>query len=130
MSFSEDPTQGIEHGAAAGEDPAGSGAPDSTADPTQGAEVGEQPYEDPTQGAEVGESAYEDPDPGRRAGVGAGRGPDGAIDLSARRASQPGLNRSVPGRPDRDGVCCAERVRPRSLSRSSASRPKRRSSSC
>ena len=41
MSFSEDPTQGTEQGAAAGEDPAGSGAADTTADPTGGVEVGD-----------------------------------------------------------------------------------------
>ena len=82
MSFSEDPTQGIEQGAAAGEDPAGSGAADSTADPTGGAEVGEQPYEDPTQGSEVGEGAYEDPTQGDELGAARGRGPDGAVDLS------------------------------------------------
>ena len=75
MSFSEDPTQGITHGAAAGEDPAGAGAPDSTADPTQGDEVGEQVYEDPTQGIEVGEGADEDPTQGAERGALAGEDP-------------------------------------------------------
>ena len=65
MSFSEDPTQGTEHGEAVGEDPAGPAAPESTTDPTQGAEVGEQPYEDPTQGAEVGEDRVRGSHPGR-----------------------------------------------------------------
>jgi hypothetical protein len=61
MSFSEDPTQGIEHGEAAGEDPAGPVAPDSSTDPTQGGERGEQEYEDPTQGGEIGAAPGEDP---------------------------------------------------------------------
>ncbi len=71
MSFSEDPTQGIEQGAAAGEDPAGSGTPDTTADPTAGGVVGE----DPTQGSEVGEGAYEDPTQGDELGAAPGEDP-------------------------------------------------------
>jgi hypothetical protein len=71
MSFSEDPTQGIEHGATAGEDPAGSGAADTTADPTGGAVVGE----DPSQGSEVGEGAYEDPTQGDELGAAPGEDP-------------------------------------------------------
>ena len=75
MSFSEDPNQGTEHGAAAGEDPAGPETADSTMDPTQGAEVGEQPDEDPTQGSEVGEGAYEDPTQGAELGSRPGEDP-------------------------------------------------------
>jgi len=75
MSFSEDPTQGIEEGAAGGEDPAGAGAADTTADPSGGIEVGEQPYEDPSQGSEVGESAYEDPTQGDERGSAPGEDP-------------------------------------------------------
>ena len=68
MSFSDDPTQGIERGTVAGEDPVGAITPDSTVDPTRGAEVGERPYEDPTQGAELGAAAYEDPTQGAELG--------------------------------------------------------------
>jgi hypothetical protein len=75
MSFSEDPTQGIEHGAAAGEDPLGAGAGGSTADPTQGSEVGEQPYDDPTQGIEIGEAPHEDPTQGEELGSRPGEDP-------------------------------------------------------
>jgi len=75
MSFSEDPSQGIERGAAAGEDPAGSEAADVTMDPTQGAEVGEQPNEDPTQGGGMGEQAYEDPTQGTEVGSSPGEDP-------------------------------------------------------
>jgi hypothetical protein len=42
----------------------GSGRPDVTPDPTQGAQRSAEPYEDPTQGIEVGEQAYEDPSRG------------------------------------------------------------------
>jgi hypothetical protein len=65
MSFSEDPTQGA---GPAGDDPTGTGAPDSTSDPTQGKEVGEDPYEDPTEGDEVGEEPFEDSTQGRERG--------------------------------------------------------------
>jgi hypothetical protein len=75
MSFSEDPTQGTERGAAAGEDPEGPGAPDSTIDPTLGAERGEQEYEDPTQGGEIGQAQYEDPTQGGEIGSAAGEDP-------------------------------------------------------
>jgi hypothetical protein len=75
MSFSEDPSQGIERGAAAGEDPAGSEVADVTMDPTQGAEVGEQPDEDPTQGGGMGEQAYEDPTQGTEVGSSPGEDP-------------------------------------------------------
>jgi hypothetical protein len=75
VSFSEDPTQGIEQGATGGEDPAGSGAADSTADPSGGIEVGEQSNEDPSQGSEVGEGEYEDPTQGDELGAGAGEDP-------------------------------------------------------
>lgn len=75
MSFSEDPSQGIERGAAAGEDPAGPEAADVTMDPSQGTEVGEQPYEDPTQGGELGEQAYEDPTQGAEVGSNPGEDP-------------------------------------------------------
>jgi hypothetical protein len=75
MSFSEDPTQGVEHGSAAGEDPAGPGAPDSSADATQGKQPGEQPYDDPTQGREVGEDAREDPTQGGELGSSPGEDP-------------------------------------------------------
>jgi hypothetical protein len=75
MSFSEDPSQGIEQGAAASEDPAGSGVADTTADPTGGAEVGEQLYEDPSQGSEVGEGEYEDPTQGEERGALQGEDP-------------------------------------------------------
>jgi hypothetical protein len=66
MSFSEDPTQGV--GSIPGADPAGTGEPDSAVDPTQGEEIGEEPYEDPTQGHEVGETPYEDPTQGDELG--------------------------------------------------------------
>jgi hypothetical protein len=75
MSFSEDPTQGAEHGGAAGEDPAGSEAADTTGDPTQGTQVGERLYEDPTQGSEVGEAEYEDPTQGAEVGFRPGEDP-------------------------------------------------------
>jgi len=75
MSFSEDPTQGIEHGAPAGEDPAGPGAPDSSTDPTLGEERGEREYEDPTQGAEIGQAEYEDPTQGGEIGAAPGEDP-------------------------------------------------------
>jgi hypothetical protein len=75
MSFSEDPTQGTEPGAASGEDPVGPEAADSTEDSTQGAGVGEQPYEDPTQGDEVGQAADEDPTQGGERGSGPGEDP-------------------------------------------------------
>jgi hypothetical protein len=75
MSFSEDPTQGIEHGATGAEDPAGGGAADVTADPTGGTEVGEQPYEDPSQGSEVGETPYEDSTQGEELGSAPGEDP-------------------------------------------------------
>jgi hypothetical protein len=68
MSYSEDPTQGLEHGTAAGEDPTGAGAADSTPDPTQGAPLAGRASEDPTQGVEVGEGAYEDPTLGEELG--------------------------------------------------------------
>jgi len=76
MSFSEDPTQGT--GATPGEDPTGTGAVDSTTDPTLGTEVGEQPYEDPTQGDEVGEQSYEDPTQGGESGSLPGEDPTAA----------------------------------------------------
>jgi hypothetical protein len=75
MSFSEDPTQGTEHRAGAGEDPAGPGAPETTTDPTQGAELGEQAYEDPTQGDESGQAAYEVPTQGTELGSASGEDP-------------------------------------------------------
>ncbi len=78
MSFSEDPTQGRERGAVAGEDPVGTGAADSTADPTQGIEVGEEPYEDPTQGVESGAGAHEDPTEGSEVGSRPGEDPTAA----------------------------------------------------
>ena len=73
MSFSEDPTQGIERGATPDEDPVGPGEPDFTEDPTQG--VGAQPGEDPTQGAEEGEDPYEDPTQGAQLGSRPGEDP-------------------------------------------------------
>ncbi|HUA45193.1 MAG TPA: hypothetical protein VMA77_08205 [Solirubrobacteraceae bacterium] len=76
MSFSEDPTQGA--GATPGEDPTGTGAVDSMTDPTQGVEVGEQPYEDPTQGDEVGEGSYEDSTQGQELGSSPGEDPTAA----------------------------------------------------
>ncbi len=75
MSFSEDPTQGAEHGAAEGEDPVGSAAGDSSIDPTRGDEVGEQADEDPTQGVERGEAEYEDPTQGGELGSSPGEDP-------------------------------------------------------
>ena len=52
MSFSEDPTRGVGTGAASGQDPMGTGRPDVTPDPTQGAQAVEPPDEYPTQGSE------------------------------------------------------------------------------
>ena len=69
------PTQGRERGAVAGEDPVGAGAADSAPDPTQGVEVGEQPYEDPTQGIEPGAAAHEDPTEGSEVGSRPGEDP-------------------------------------------------------
>jgi hypothetical protein len=75
MSFSEDPTQGLERGAAAGEDPVGTGAADTTMDPTQGDDVVGPSSEDPTQGVERGETAYEDPTQGEELGSRPGEDP-------------------------------------------------------
>jgi hypothetical protein len=47
-----DPMQGVRTGATAGEDPMGTGRPDVTPDPTQGAVAVEPPYEDPSQRSE------------------------------------------------------------------------------
>lgn len=76
MSYSDDPTQGA--GSVPGDDPTGTGRVDPTVDETQGAEVGEQPYEDPTQGDEVGEQPYEDPTQGGERGSAAGEDPTAA----------------------------------------------------
>jgi hypothetical protein len=64
MSFSEDPTQGREHGAAAGDDPTGAGGAEVSIDPTQANEARGPAFEDPTQGVEGGEAAFEDPTQG------------------------------------------------------------------
>ena len=89
MSFSEDPTQGIERGAAAGEDPAGSEAADVTIDPSQGREVGEQPDEDPTRGGERGEGAYEDPTQGGEPGEGAYEDPTQGAEVGSSPGEDP-----------------------------------------
>lgn len=40
-------------------------------DPTQGREIGSDPYDDPTQGRQIGSHPYEDPTQGRKEGAAA-----------------------------------------------------------